>query len=280
LRRNSATGCNCLRAAGISHRVQCHTNDQRRAPRRTHGRKTCCDSSAGNANSPACRYRDKLNGSLKLTGRHQWIGRLRFEMTSAYARQRGQQSKRSLITRVWEPCPRSCLKGRPTRAATVVFIPRPGARSWSGVSDPEFGIKARLPLVDSSDDATEIDMRIGSHLFEAKLTERDFTSASRTHTARYRDLELCFDISALPVKGDDFAGYQLIRNVLAAAHHNASLTILLDQRRPDLLQEWWSVHSAIQNVDLRIRCGVRTWQEIAAASPPPLAQFLSAKYGL
>ena len=166
-----------------------------------------------------------------------------------------------------------CFPGAPVQILKGLGIP-------SDVSDPEFGIKARLPLVDGSDDATEIDMRIGSHLFEAKLTERDFTSASRTHIGRYRDLELCFNISALPVKGDDFAGYQLIRNVLAAAHHNASLTVLLDQRRPDLLQEWWSVHSAIQNVDLRIRCGVRTWQEVAAASPPPLAQFLSAKYGL
>jgi restriction endonuclease-like protein len=165
-------------------------------------------------------------------------------------------------------------------------FPSAAARILNGLgipcegSHPEFGIKARLPLVDGSQDATEIDMQIGSHLFEAKLTERDFTSAARTHVARYRDVDRCFDISALPVNGDDFVGYQLIRNVLAAAHHNASLTILIDQRRPDLLQEWWKVHSAILTVDLRRRCGFRTWQQVAAASPPALAEFLSAKYGL
>jgi Restriction Endonuclease associating with ARP len=145
---------------------------------------------------------------------------------------------------------------------------------------PEFGFKARVPLTDGREDATEIDMKIGRTLFEAKLTERDFTCCSMVHLARYRDSESHFDVSRLPSDGPRVRGYQLIRNVLAAAHHDAKLIVLLDQRRPDLLQEWWEVHAAIKSGDLRSRCGFRTWQQVAAASPPDLAEFLNLKYGL
>src|SRR5947209_2305381 len=41
---------------------------------------------------------------------------------------------------------------------------------------PEFGVHGEVALVHGERDATEIDMRIGSAIFEAKLTERDFTS--------------------------------------------------------------------------------------------------------
>jgi len=144
----------------------------------------------------------------------------------------------------------------------------------------EFGYKAKVPLVDGAADATEIDMRIGSTLFEAKLTEKDFTARPRDHVLRYRDLETVFEISALRSEAGQVSGYQLIRNVLAAAHHHSRLIVLLDQRRPDLLEEWWQVHSAITSTALRLRCGFRTWQQLAAASPPVLARFLSVKYGL
>jgi hypothetical protein len=145
---------------------------------------------------------------------------------------------------------------------------------------PEFGIKAKLPLTDGLDDATELDMKIGTHIFEAKLTEHNFTSSPIEHVRRYRDLGSVFDIASLPCLDNKFLGYQLIRNVLAAAHLNASLIVLLDQRRPDLLQDWWSIHARIKSADLRIRCGVRTWQQVAATSPPLLAGFLAEKYGL
>jgi hypothetical protein len=144
----------------------------------------------------------------------------------------------------------------------------------------EFGVKASLPLTDGNTDGTEIDMRIGSNLIEAKLTEKNFTTCTRSHVLRYIDLDLHFDVNALPLQQDELVGYQLIRNVLAAARSEASFTVLLDQRRPDLLQEWWQVHAAIRNASLRARCGFRTWQQVAAASPAPLAQFLATKYGL
>jgi len=145
---------------------------------------------------------------------------------------------------------------------------------------PEFGFKARLPLVDGSTDATEIDMKIGTTLFEAKLTEADFTRRSKAHVQRYRDLDTYFDVGALPMRGEEVMGYQLVRNVLAAAHYGARLVILLDQRRPDLVEEWSRVRTAIQNDDLRTRCQSLTWQQVAASCPAPLADFLSSKYGV
>lgn len=145
---------------------------------------------------------------------------------------------------------------------------------------PEFGFKSKLPMAHNREDTTELDMKIGSCIFEAKLTENDFTSKSREHVRQYRDLEAKFDTVLLPSTDSLFKGYQLIRNVLAAVHLNVSLIVLIDQRRPDLLQEWWTIHSAIKIAELRQRCGFRSWQQVAAASPPVLASFLAEKYGL
>jgi hypothetical protein len=158
-----------------------------------------------------------------------------------------------------------------------------GLGLWESIGStalPEFGVKAKLPKTQNRQDATELDMKIGSHIFEAKLTESDFTSSAVDHVREYTDFNAVFDASVLRVVDSEFKGYQLIRNVLAAFHLNATLIVLLDQRRPDLLQEWWAVHAAIRDAPLRLRCGFRTWQQVAAASPPPLAAFLSGKYGI
>jgi hypothetical protein len=158
-----------------------------------------------------------------------------------------------------------------------------GLGLWESIGStalPEFGVKAKLPQTQNRQDATELDMKIGSYIFEAKLTESDFTSSAVDHVREYTDFNAVFDGSVLRVVDSEFKGYQLIRNVLAAFHLNATLIVLLDQRRPDLLQEWWAVHAAIRDAPLRLRCGFRTWQQVAAASPPLLAAFLSGKYGL
>jgi hypothetical protein len=145
---------------------------------------------------------------------------------------------------------------------------------------PEFGVKARLPLLGGREDTTEVDMRIGPYIFEAKLTERNFTTADEELIRRYSAFESTFEVTGLKREGSQIKGYQLIRNVLAAVHLNASLIVLVDQRRPDLLQEWWETHAAIKDPGLRLRCGFRTWQQVAASSPPLLGEYLSTKYGL
>jgi hypothetical protein len=144
----------------------------------------------------------------------------------------------------------------------------------------DFGFNPRIHLSNGSTDETEIDMRIGGLFFEAKLTEPDFTTRPTAYVFRYAALPTVFDVDRLPSKGNLVAGYQLIRNVLAAEQHGAEFVVLLDQRRPDLLHEWWDVHAAIISPEVRVRCGFRTWQEVAAASPPHLAHFLEEKYGL
>ena len=45
---------------------------------------------------------------------------------------------------------------------------------------PQFGLKARVPLANGKFDRTEIDMRLGDLMIEAKLTESDFQRAPKT----------------------------------------------------------------------------------------------------
>jgi len=148
------------------------------------------------------------------------------------------------------------------------------------IGHPEFGVAGNVPLGDGKADTTELDMRSGKVVFESKLTEVDFTERPRAHVERYRDLREVFDVAILPHTPAAYRGYQLIRNVLAAAAHDYYFVLLCDARRPDLLHEWWQVHAAIRQAELRSRCGFLLWQEVAAASPAPLQEFLCTKYGL
>ncbi len=148
-------------------------------------------------------------------------------------------------------------------------------------SVPEFGISANIALLNGRTDATEIDMRLGSTQVEAKLTEDSFTSATRESLDRYARFTEVFDVSRIPRKGEAFLSYQLIRNVLSVASKpGAHFVVILDARRPDLMREWWTIHTAIRECELRERCGFVTWQELAAAAPKRLRRFLEQKYGL
>ena len=139
---------------------------------------------------------------------------------------------------------------------------------------PEFGWKARVPLSNGRLDRTEVDMRWGGLLVEAKLTESDFQNCHSMVIEPYRDLDAVFERELLPkvpipigrakasaefpedysqeeiiVAADEwqpqnseiqrefisgYASYQLIRNVLAAYAQNASFCVIHDARRPDL----------------------------------------------
>jgi hypothetical protein len=68
--------------------------------------------------------------------------------------------------------------------------------------------------------------------------------------------------------------------VLAAYQAGGSFCVMLDGRRPDLLEAWYAVMRCVQMVELRIRCKVLTWQELAEALAPALQKFLEEKYGL
>ena len=59
-----------------------------------------------------------------------------------------------------------------------------------------------------------------------------------------------------------YVSYQLIRNVLAAHALGLSFCVILDARRPDLMEAWYSVMRYVRIATLRTRCQVLTWQEL------------------
>jgi hypothetical protein len=193
---------------------------------------------------------------------------------------------------------------------------------------PAFGWKARVPLASGRFDRTEVDMRWGSLLVEAKLTEGDFQTRAARIVEGYRDLDAVFERELLPrvelrtarrrtaveyaeeftqewedaTEDSDaarefqegiiarareaepaeagYAGYQLIRNVLAAYAEGCSFCVMHDERRPDLREMWFEVMKAVKRADMRVRCKVMTWQELAGMLPERLQEFLDLKYGI
>jgi len=145
---------------------------------------------------------------------------------------------------------------------------------------PEFGFKPRIPLTSGFVERTEIDMKLGTVLFEAKLTESDFQTQKAAIVEGYRDLKEVFDCRKLARRGQEYVSYQLLRNVLAAYALNLSFCVLLDARRPDLVEQWYAVMRCVRPMDLRTRCKILTWQELSAALPGRLQNFLELKYGI
>jgi hypothetical protein len=145
---------------------------------------------------------------------------------------------------------------------------------------PQFGFKPRTPLQRNRVDNTEIDMKLGELLVEAKLSESDFQSAKPGLVSRYRDFEEVFDETKLPMRAGTHIGYQLIRNILAAHAMEHCFCVLCDARRPDLIEQWFSVLCAVRSYELRSRLKVLTWQELASVLPSELQGFLEIKYGI
>ncbi len=228
---------------------------------------------------------------------------------------------------------------------TPAVLASPSLGRALGIEDnaePVFGWKARVPLVSGRFDRTEVDLRIGSLLIEAKLTEGDFQTCQVQMVEQYRDLDAVFDRELLPKielppkrrkepaefpenysqefeslildpeldprelppeiptrawpQGLDapnpvatcigepgesgYAGYQLIRNVLAAHAEQCSFCVIHDERRPDLREQWFAVLAAVKSAELRTRLKVLTWQELASFLPEALQAFLDCKYGI
>ena len=145
---------------------------------------------------------------------------------------------------------------------------------------PQFGFMPRVPLVTGMVERTEVDMKLGDVLFEAKLTEGNFQTQGAGLVQQYRDLKQVFECRKLPRQGKHFSSYQLLRNVLAAYALNLHFCVLLDARRPDLLEQWYRVMQCIRSTTFRTRCKVLTWQELAPCLPSTLRKFLLVKYGI
>jgi hypothetical protein len=147
-------------------------------------------------------------------------------------------------------------------------------------SVPSFGVRARVPLANGRVDRTEVDMQLGTLLIEAKLTESNFQQKIKSVVEGYRDFDVAFSRDELPQTDEVYLSYQLIRNVLAACANGCSFCVILDERRPDLREQWFDVIRAIRIHDLRLRCKVLTWQELAEVLPGKLQHFLEEKYGI
>jgi hypothetical protein len=145
---------------------------------------------------------------------------------------------------------------------------------------PIFGWRARVPLANAKSDRTEVDMKLGTLLVEAKLTESSFESCSIVQMKSYADFGQIFRLGGLPRFRKQYQCYQLLRNVLAAYAHKASFCLLTDARRVDMIEAWFGVLAAIRPVDLRVRCKLLTWQELATVLPRSLQDFLALKYGI
>jgi hypothetical protein len=147
-------------------------------------------------------------------------------------------------------------------------------------SRPEFGYRPRVSLAGGFGDRTEIDMRLGGLLVEAKLTESDCQTAPLRLLERYPRFTEVFEREALELSSGRVQGYQLIRGVLAADAEEAGFCLMCDARRPDLVESWYGVLRAVRSYELRARLRLVTWQEIAGCVPGPLREFLAEKYGI
>jgi hypothetical protein len=144
---------------------------------------------------------------------------------------------------------------------------------------PQFGFRPGIPLRSEKTDRTEIDMKLGNLMIEAKLTETDFQTAPTKMIKRYRDLDEVFDPEEL-MMSDVVPNYQLIRGVLAASATGGTFCVLCDARRPDLIEDWYAVMRAVRSCVLRCRLQLLTWQELTIVLSKPLQKFLAAKYGI
>ena len=163
-------------------------------------------------------------------------------------------------------------------------VATPNLAGLLGMAHPfslEFGFKARVPLKNQRTDRTEVDLKIGHLLLESKLTEGDFQIQKPAIVEAYRDLEAVFACPQLPrTSRGEYISYQLIRNVLACYALQSSFCVLLDERRPDLKDAWYEFLQCIVDTDLKTRCKLLTWQELAAVLPSGLQGFLDLKYGI
>lgn len=163
------------------------------------------------------------------------------------------------------------------------LLSRPSLLALVGIEagqKPEFGFHPRVPLTSGHVERTEIDMRLGDLLVEAKLTENDFQRCPKERAHGYRDFGEVFDADLLPQSAQQYFCYQLIRGTLAAHALRLRYCLLCDERRSDLREMFWRVLHAIRPLELRQRCQLLTWQELAAALPATLRRWLRPKYGI
>ncbi|MCK9299742.1 MAG: hypothetical protein M0P23_00010 [Bacteroidales bacterium] len=169
-------------------------------------------------------------------------------------------------------------------ALLMNFFAHPRIKEWKSLRDLllffqsdeiEFGWN---PLFENETTKTEVDMKIGNQIFEAKLTESDFTKKDLEVVLRYANVENIIDLKPFINENNEVINYQLIRNILAAEKYGYKFNLLVDETRTDLIREFYRVKMAIINKDLADQCNFYTWQEIAEAVGRDLKNYITDKY--
>ena len=124
---------------------------------------------------------------------------------------------------------------------------------------------------------TEIDVKIGNSIFEAKLTESDFKSKNLNIVLLYEDVETILDLKAL-TKDEIVSNYQLVRNLVTAKKYGYKFHLLIDDSRDDLRFEFDKVKNSIIDKTLANSIELITWQQISTCVSDDLKEFLTEKY--
>lgn len=133
------------------------------------------------------------------------------------------------------------------------------------------------PVFKNETRKTEIDMKIGDSIFEAKLTESNFTKKSQHIALNYPNVEQIIDLTPL-YKGEDILYYQLIRNLLTAYKYKCDFNLIVDESRSDLIRAFKKVKEAIKIEELKNHFNFLTWQEITGTLENDLKQYITKKY--
>tara|TARA_R110002072_G_scaffold7503_2_gene40599 strand:+ start:350500 stop:351249 length:750 start_codon:yes stop_codon:yes gene_type:complete len=152
-----------------------------------------------------------------------------------------------------------------------------GIRDLLGINKDdniEFGWN---PIFENERTKTEIDMKIGSTIFEAKLTEKDFSAKDIHFVLAYANVEELLDFETL-IKEDKILHYQLIRNLLTANQYGFNFFLIVDETRTDLIRSFYQVKMAIKDKDLSSRFNFLTWQEITEKLGGDLKKYITRKY--
>jgi len=145
----------------------------------------------------------------------------------------------------------------------------------------EFGFKAHVKTKSSSDNS-EVDIYINESIIcECKLTEDNFKSMAKNKVERYLNFSKVFHTDELKQNENTYSNYQLIRNILAAYQQKCKFVLICDMRRPDLAKSFYQTIRCIKDecIDLRTKCDIIYWQDIAKVCGTELQQFLKEKYG-
>ncbi len=219
-----------------------------------------------------------------------WAARLRKPHT---ARRRARPTGPDELIRPW--CELDAASSSDALLMNIFCYPRllasrtlPALLGIAPGLEPEFGFHPNIPLGPGKGrkprilkDRTEIDMRLGHLLVEAKLTETGFQTAPLRLLERYPDFCELFDRDLLELTPRGVRSYQLVRGVLAThADPGATFCVLIDSRRPDLAEAWYAIMRAVRSLQLQSRLRLLTWQELARTVPRPLRLFLAQKYGI